>query len=263
MITEIETVLVVGATGTIGRQVIAEGERAGFAMRALVRRSDQARLFAPGTDVVVGDLTNPVSLASALDGIDAVVFTHGANGRPPGPEAVDYGAVRNVLLALGGRRVRIALMTTVGVTDRKGAHDWKRRGEHLVRASGLPYTIVRPGWFDYNAPHEQRLVMRQGDKCQSGTPQDGAVGRGQLAQVLLWSLKSNAALNKTFELSTEPGAQQAELDPVAMQLDTDRLRALDGIHDAANMALDAEPDRIRAALDAVHSAFASPGAQAQ
>jgi len=41
----------------------------------------------------------------------------------------------------------------IGVTNREGdynrqteAHDWKRRGERLVRASGLPYTIVRPGW---------------------------------------------------------------------------------------------------------------------
>lgn len=42
-------------------------------------------------------------------------------------------------------------MTAIGVTNREGddnrqteAHDWKRRGERLVRASGLPYTIVRP-----------------------------------------------------------------------------------------------------------------------
>lgn len=263
MIKEAERVLVVGASGTIGQQAVTEGKRAGFAMRALVRRHEQVSLFAPGTDVVTGDLTDPCSLASALDGIDAVVFTHGANGRPPGSEAVDYGAVRNVLQALDGRIARIALMTTVGVTDRKGAHDWKRRGERLIRASGLPYTIVRPGWFDYNGPHEQRLVMRQGDKQQSGTPQDGAVGRRQLAQVLLWSLTSSAALNKTFELSTEAGAQQAELDPVAMRLDTDRPYALDGIHDDANMALDSEPARIRGELDAVRAAFASLDPQAR
>jgi uncharacterized protein YbjT (DUF2867 family) len=65
-----------------------------------------------------------------------------------GAETVDYGGVRNVLVALGGRKVRIALMTAIGVTDQRGAHDWKRRGERLVRASGLPYTIVRPRWFD-------------------------------------------------------------------------------------------------------------------
>jgi len=49
-------------------------------------------------------------------------------------------------------------MTAIGVTNRSGSynhetevHDWKR-GPKAVRASGQPYTIVRPGWFDYNAP---------------------------------------------------------------------------------------------------------------
>jgi hypothetical protein len=64
-------------------------------------------------------------------------------------------------------------------------------------------------------------------------------------------------------LSTETGIEQAELDPMAMRLDTDRPCALDGIHDDANMALDAEPERIRADLDAVRAAFASPDPQAQ
>jgi uncharacterized protein YbjT (DUF2867 family) len=39
---------------------------------------------------------------------------------------------------------------------RAPGHDWKRRGERLVRASGLPYTIVRPGWFDYNDAGQHR-----------------------------------------------------------------------------------------------------------
>ena len=45
-------------------------------------------------------------------------------------------------------------MTSIGVTNRTGAynrstqaHDWKRRSERLVRASGHQYTIVRPGWL--------------------------------------------------------------------------------------------------------------------
>jgi len=57
-------------------------------------------------------------------------------------------------------------MTAIGVTKHSPGHDWKFRGERLVRASGLPYTIVRPGWFDYNEPDQQRLVMLQGDRRQ-------------------------------------------------------------------------------------------------
>jgi len=106
------------------------------------------------------------------------VFTHGSDGAGKvGAEQVDYGSVRNVLAALRGRQARIALMTAIGVTNRDGdhnrqteAHDWKRRGERLVRASGLPYTIVRPGWFDYNKRDEHRLVFLQGDRPHAGSP---------------------------------------------------------------------------------------------
>lgn len=96
-------------------------------------------------------------------------------------------------------------MTTVGVTKHTPGHDWKRRGERLVQASGLPYTIVRPGWFDYNEPDQQRLVMRQGDTRWAGDPSDGVVSRAQIARVLVASLNSDAADRKTLELDAVRG----------------------------------------------------------
>ncbi len=166
--------------------------------------------------VVIGDVTLPDTLSPAVDGVDAVVFTLGSDGAgKAGAESIDYGGVRNVLQALGSRTVRLALMTSIGVTNRMGdynrkteAHDWKRRSERLVRASGMPYTIVRPGWFDYNAPNQHRLVLLQGDKRQTGDSSDGVVARRQIAQVLVHSLTSSQALRKTFELIAEqrPGA---------------------------------------------------------
>ena len=140
------TALVVGATGSIGRLVVEEAVRKGHAIRALARDPRTARRLFPDVEVVAGDLTRPDTLTAAVDGVDAIVFTHGSDGGgKAGAEGVDYGGVRSVLAALGGRAVRIALMTAIGVTNRDGdynrqteAHDWKRRGERLVRASGLP-----------------------------------------------------------------------------------------------------------------------------
>jgi uncharacterized protein YbjT (DUF2867 family) len=189
-----------------------------------------------------------------VSGIDAIVFTHGTvGGATNGAETVDYGGVRNVLVALGGRKVRIALMTAIGVTDRRGAHDWKRRGERLVRASGLPYTIVRPGWFDYNKPNQHRLILLQGDRRQSGTPRDGVVARQQLAEVLVRSLQSPKALHKTFELIAETGPEPDDFDALFATTDPDAERALDGVHDAANMPLNEEPQRVIADLKDVRA----------
>jgi uncharacterized protein YbjT (DUF2867 family) len=147
-------------------------------------------------------------------------------------------------------------MTTIGVTDRKGAHDWKRRGERLIRASGLPYTIVRPGWFDMNASDQLRILMLQGDKRQSGTPRDGVISRQQLAQVLVWSLRSHAAVRKTFELVAARGPGANDLDAIAAGLDADQEGALDAVHDASNMPLEAEPLGIQTELNRARAGFA-------
>jgi uncharacterized protein YbjT (DUF2867 family) len=125
------TVLVVGATGSIGHLVVEEAIRQGHTARALVRDPRKARL-PKVVEVIAGDLTRPETLTPAVDRVDAVVFTHGSDGSGKDEsERVDYGGVRNVLNALGGRSIRIALMTAIGVTNREGdynrqteAHDW-------------------------------------------------------------------------------------------------------------------------------------------
>jgi uncharacterized protein YbjT (DUF2867 family) len=253
------TVLVVGATGSVGRLVVEEAIRHGYTTRALVRDPDKARRLLPEAGVVVGDVTRPETLPQAVDGVDAVVLTLGSDGAGKiGAENVDYGGVRNVLNALGSRTARIALMTSIGVTNRNGAynrtteaHDWKRRSERLVRASGLPYTIVRPGWFDYNGPDEHRLVLLQGDTRQAGDPSDGVIARRQIAEVLVRSLGSDQALRKTFELVATTGPAPDDFDTLFAPLEKDAPGALDGVHDAPNMPLDDEPRRVRDDLDAL------------
>jgi uncharacterized protein YbjT (DUF2867 family) len=206
--------------------------------------------------LVVGDLTLPETLGAAVDCVDAIVFTHGSDGDGKvGAENIDYGGVRNVLAALGKRKVRIALMTAIGVTHRTGpynrsteAHDWKRRGERLVRASGMPYTIVRPGWFDYNDPDQHRLVMLQGDTRNAGDPSDGAVARSQIAETLVRSLSSAAAERKTFELVAERGPAPEDFDALFAPLESDTPGALDAVRDTPDMPLAQEPERVREAL---------------
>jgi uncharacterized protein YbjT (DUF2867 family) len=259
MTTKPTTVLIIGATGSIGRLVVAEAIRQGYLTRPLVRDRDKARQLPADAQVAVGDVTRPDTLIAAVDGVDAVVFTHGSDGAGKvGAENVDYGGVRNILAALGSRPARIALMTSIGVTNRSSAynrsteaHDWKRRSERLVRASGRLYTIVRPGWFDYNAPDQHRLILLQGDTRQAGNPSDGAIARSQIAQVLVSSLGSNTAAGKTFELIAERGPAQDDLDRLFAALKADPPGALDGVHDTPNMPLEDEPQRVRDDLEAL------------
>ena len=80
----------------------------------------------------------------------------------------------------------VSLMTAMNTSrsvgpGRYGFVEWKRRAERLVRVSGHPYTIVRPGWFDYQGPGDRRIDLRQGDTV-TGRP---GVDRRHITQVLL------------------------------------------------------------------------------
>jgi uncharacterized protein YbjT (DUF2867 family) len=248
-------VLVVGATGSIGRLVVSEALESRHRVRALVRNRSRAAPLSAGAEIVVADLTRYDTLPEAVEGVDAIVFVHGTDGNETAAEQVDYGGVREVLKALGSRQVRVALMTAIGVTNRSSSYAaiaaWKRRSERLVRAGGQPYTIVRPGWFDYNDADQHRLVFLQGDKRHTGNPSDGAVSRAQIAQVLVRSLTSDSALRKTFELVAERGPAPDDLEALFDALDADVAGSLDAIRDSDNMPLNEEPARVRDDLAAV------------
>ena len=246
--------LVVGATGGIGSRVVAAAQQLDLPVRALVRDVARAERTLPGVELVRGDLERADSLADALAGVDAIVFTHGGNGSPDQARRIDYGGVANVLHALDGRTPRIALMTSIGVT-RQGRGsvgellDWKRRSERLVRASGAPYTVVRPGWFDHVGPGDDRLVLEQRDTG------NGGIGRDQLAELLVRSLLTDTALGRTFELFAEPGPAPTDWDGLFGALRPDPAGSLDAIADPDTLpAVAEEPEPVPADI----SRFTSP-----
>ncbi|GAA2145353.1 SDR family oxidoreductase [Arthrobacter humicola] len=247
MIDRPSTVLIVGATGSIGRHAVAEALRQGYAVRALVRdQTRAARLLPERVDLVIGDLTRPETLGPAVDGVDSIVFTHGSTTSERDVRDNDYAGVANVLKALGGRRPRIALMTAIGITRPGVAYaQWKLRSERLIRASGHPYTIVRPGWFDYNQPDQRKVVMIQGDRRQSGSPSDGVIARDQIARVLIDSLDIDAADHKTLELVADRGPEQDDLTAVFTSLTPDSVESLDAAEDIVDLPVANEPEMFR------------------
>ena len=242
------TVLVLGGTGSIGRLVVTRLLELGDQPRVLTRNPDRPRRALPdGVEVVAGDLADGASLTTALDRVDAVVLTHGAPYGSGNYADVDYGAVPALLDALDGRPVRVALMTSVGVTGAGGSSrdllTWKRRGERLLRASGLPYTIVRPGWFDAGTGTEQHV-----DLCQGDATEYGPVRRVHVAETLVQALRSPAAVDRTVEVFSTDGAPVIDWDAAFTAADADRPGALDGAHDPTELPLETEPERVRADL---------------
>jgi uncharacterized protein YbjT (DUF2867 family) len=227
--------------------VVAQARELGLEVRALVRDTARAGSLA-GAALAIGDLTQPNTLAAAVDEVNGVVFTNGSTGGRD-PRGVDYGGVANVLTALGDARPRIALMCSINVTrDDSGTYqplmNWKRRSERLVRAFGAPYIVVRPGWFGASG---DRVVLQQGD---TGS---GSVSADHVAAVLLHGLLTDAADHRTVEVFSATGAPLTDWDAAFAATDPDDIDRLDGAHDQATLPVTSEPEHVRADLAALHA----------
>lgn len=138
--------LVVGATGTIGRLVVSGLLAAGTPVRALSRRPEHADL-PDAVEVVRGDLDDPGSLRAPFDGVDAVFLA------ATGDVARRDAAAAQAAAAAGA--ARIVCLSVVGAQDPERGRTTPARahldGEDAVTASGVPAVFVRPGAFMSNA----------------------------------------------------------------------------------------------------------------
>lgn len=202
-------VLVAGATGGTGQEVVDQALEKGYRVRALVRDEAKARmLFGDRVQYVVGDVREPRSLKKAVKGVDQVISALGANvQRDPenSPERVDYAGVKALAeAAKAAGASQFILVSSMGVThpDHQlnamldNILSWKLKGEDAVRATGINYTIVRPGDLT-NEPGGLRGVrLMQGDPIGN----EGAVSRSDVAAILVSAIGRQDLYGKTFEV---------------------------------------------------------------
>jgi len=152
------TTLVLGGSGTLGREVVPRLLRGGTTVRVMTRRSREAeRLHALGAECVGGDLIDPESLRAACDGVHAIVAAaHSLFGTGRyASEAVDgAGNERLFEIARAAGVRRVVFISVHGAHPEHPAAFWrlKARAEEALRRSGLWHTILRPTAFmDFHA----------------------------------------------------------------------------------------------------------------
>jgi uncharacterized protein YbjT (DUF2867 family) len=138
-------ILVTGASGTVGRAVLAEVARGELKHRAMYRSKAEAAKAPAGTDTVVADFTDKGSLAGALRGVETVYLVCS-----PVPDLVQLeGNVIEASEAAGVRR--IVLNSALGAGDYgKSFPSWHRKVEDKLKATKLAYCILRPNTFMQN-----------------------------------------------------------------------------------------------------------------
>jgi uncharacterized protein YbjT (DUF2867 family) len=186
----------------------------GYQVRALVRDTAKARkVLGDQVELVQGDIKDPATLTAAFAGTDAVISAVGARGAkgPDRPEAIDYQGVKNLVdAAVAARSQQFVLVSSRSVTREDNPLNklfgnvliWKLKGEDALRASGVPYTVVRPGGLTNGPGGDKDIVFEQGDTVSAQT----TITRADVARICVQALKFPEARNRTFETSARAGA---------------------------------------------------------
>lgn len=199
-------VLIFGATRNTGLEVARLLTARGQSVTAAVRDgSDRSELEALGVKIVVADSMDPAAIVNAMqtDRFGAVVTTVGCMSCDPPP---DFMGNRNIVDAARSTGIkRMILVTSIGAGDSYDAANLlskivlrkvlplKTQAEEHLRASGLGYTIVRPGGLRSNDTVPTGQAFLSEDRSALGF-----IHRDDLAGLLVAALDDDRTIGKTF-----------------------------------------------------------------
>ena len=141
-------VLVTGATGRVGSEVVEALLQRGANVRALTRKRPKPRAFPDAVEIAIGELNDPASVAETIKGVDSLFLLIGGDS-----VALE---VTQALTAYGlAKKARLKHVTYVSVYKADQFPEVphfaaKYAVENAIRVGGMPYTILRPAYFAQN-----------------------------------------------------------------------------------------------------------------
>lgn len=221
-------VLLTGATGFVGSHMLRELIARGHRVRAVVRDPGKSANVGDGNvEFIAGDVATGAGLDEAIRGCQAVIHLVGiiVETGTNTFEAVHHLGTRNLVEAAkrNGAR-RFVHMSALGVradgATRYQASKWK--GEEVVRASGIPYCILRPSLIFGPSDGFVTQMMETMRRAPFFRPVPGD-GRGLFRPVFIGdvttcfvrALTVEAAINQTVALG---GAEELSLNEVLLEI---------------------------------------------
>ncbi len=206
---EPKLILVLGATGGIGRAVVEQAVQRGHSVTAFVRSPEKLRAPPEGVTVRRGDPHDVDELRAALPGHDAVISALGPPG--PGPTTLHRDCARSTVAAMRAVGVpRLLIVSAAVLFEDHGFSYWFLRKtllrniaqdcsemERVVKASGLDWTIVRPPRLT-NGRRTGHYGVEEDRMPKGGS----SVSRADVAQFLLEELKRGAHVGKMVGMTS-------------------------------------------------------------
>jgi uncharacterized protein YbjT (DUF2867 family) len=191
-------ILITGASGSVGKAVLAEVARSGAKYRAMYRSAKEAAKAPAGTETVIADFSNKESLTPALRGVESVYLVCS-----PIPDLVQLeGNVIEACQAAGVRR--IVLNSALGAGDYgKSFPSWHRKVEDKLKATKLAHCILRPNSFTQNVlTYYAPSIRAQGAFYGAmGNARTSYLDVRDIALVAAKALRGSEHDGKTYELN--------------------------------------------------------------
>ena len=170
-------IVVVGGSGMLGKPLVEDLLAEGETVRVVARDTDRARsLFDDAVEVVHGDVRDRDRMRAVVAGADVVVSTmHGfLGGRGAGPSEVDERGNANLVDAAAAASASMVLMSIAGASPDHPVDLFRAKyaAEQYLRASGVPWTIVR-------APAYRELWLRLLSETAGDSGRPLIFGRGE------------------------------------------------------------------------------------
>ncbi len=190
-------VLVIGGTRNVGGAVVTELLKRGAEVRVLARKQPDAAKLPAGVEVAIGDLLDPVSVEKALDGVDKLFLLN----------AVVTDELTQALIAYGlAKRAGLKHVTYLSVFKVEQFRDVphfasKLAVEGALREFGIPYTILRPGYYIQNDENLKTALTGPGIyPMPIGNTGIAAVDTRDIAEAAAISLTEEGHEGQTYDL---------------------------------------------------------------
>jgi uncharacterized protein YbjT (DUF2867 family) len=142
---EEQMILITGASGSVGKVVLAEVARSGQKHRAMYRSKEEAAKAPAGTETVIVDFADKTSLVAAMRGVESVYLVCS-----PIPDLVRLESNAIEACEAAGVR-RVVLNSALGAGDYpKSFPSWHRKVEDKLKSTKMAYCILRPNSFMQN-----------------------------------------------------------------------------------------------------------------
>lgn len=217
-------ILVTGATGKVGQEVVRRLSARNASVRALVRdpaRSSHIRL--PGVEIVVGDLRQSETLAPALRGVDRVFLLS-----PPEPDQVELQG--NVIDAAKRAGVRHIVKVSVAGGPDSGTQigRWHWSTEKQIEASGMAFTFLRPNFYMQQLWTFAPTIAATGSfSLPMGTGEVSLVDARDVGAVAVSALTEDGHDRKIYDLT---GPEALSFDAISDELSRATGRKIEYVH---------------------------------